>query len=258
MAAACPIPDKRSNIVSESQSPSFVQISPARAYKPSRFNAHVLDEEDGTLLIFNSFTGQFAAAPAKSRAKVEQHLSGLGTKGPLDETGRYLLNKGYIVPADADEGARWDARYGFQQFRTDIAEIHLLPTEDCNFRCIYCSHAFKRGVMPPEIRTGILAYITKRIKSLEALHIVWFGGEPLTGLEVIDELAPKIQALAQTHGVAYGSAMTTNAYLLTPDVAQRLVSWGVTQYQITVDGQASQHDKHRPLKDSSEGTYARI
>ena len=51
--------------------------------------------------------------------------------------------------------------------------------------------------------------------------------------------------------------MTTNGYLLTPDVFSRLVSWGINSFQITVDGPDHAHDAHRPLKDGG-GTFDQI
>jgi uncharacterized protein len=52
--------------------------------------------------------------------------------------------------------------------------------------------------------------------------------------------------------------MTTNAYLLTPEVFTDLVSWGLYDFQITVDGPQKSHDKTRILKDGGGGTYDTI
>jgi len=50
------------------------------------------------------------------------------------------------------------------------------------------------------------------------------------------------------------SSMTTNGYLLTPDVADRLLSWNIRKFQITLDGAPEDHDRNRPARDG-QGTF---
>jgi uncharacterized protein len=51
--------------------------------------------------------------------------------------------------------------------------------------------------------------------------------------------------------------MSTNGYLLTPDIAEKLLSWRILAYQITIDGPKQQHDKKRAARDGS-GTFETI
>jgi len=59
---------------------------------------------------------------------------------------------------------------------------------------------------------------------------------------------PRPRHVAEKHGVAYSSNITTNAYLMTPDVFADLLSWKISSYQITIDGTAEARDKKRVLK----------
>ncbi len=225
-------------------------------YLPSRFNAHTVTH-DGLLLLYNSLTGHNCALPGNSAERAKVYLSKAGFHGELDQLGEYLLAKGYIVSKDSDEQAKWDLSYALQQYRPDVLQLTLLASEDCNFRCIYCSQQYKRGTMLPAVRAGLKALVAKRIKQLGSLAISWFGGEPLLGYEAIEELAPYMQRMAAEHDVHFMSDMTTNAYLLTPERSQKLVKWGVLTYQITIDGTPSDHNARRPLKDGSP-TFDRI
>jgi uncharacterized protein len=45
--------------------------------------------------------------------------------------------------------------------------------------------------------------------------------------------------------------MTTNGYLLTEDVVDRLLSWQISDFQITLDGLPEDHDRHRPRRDGA-------
>jgi uncharacterized protein len=238
---------------------SVVQIdgvaSPKR-YKPSRFNAHTVDD-DGALLLFNSFTGHNCVIPTARAEQARHYLSSEGFLGVLDKLGDYLLAKGYVVEASVDEDARWNVRYGQEQYQQNRLDLILLSSEDCNFRCVYCSQEFKRGSMQSEIQQGVLRLVESRVRHLRSMEISWFGGEPLLGYDAIEELAPKLQEQARKYEVSYKSSMTTNGYLLFPERSRNLVKWGVTSYQITLDGTAMQHDSHRPLADG-QGTFDQI
>lgn len=225
-------------------------------YKPSRFNARTI-ADDGALLLYNSYFGRYCAIPASRRANAEQYLAQAGYRGQLDKLGEYLLQRGYIVKSTTDESDNFDIQYGMQQYRQDALELMLLSSEDCNFRCIYCSQQFKRGSMLPHVRNGIKRLVESKIRRLGRFEISWFGGEPLMGYDAIEELAPFFQALSLKHEVAYTSGMTTNGYLLTPERSLALLRWSVTSYQITLDGTAEQHDAHRPLKEGG-ATFSTI
>lgn len=53
------------------------------------------------------------------------------------------------------------------------------------------------------------------------------------------------------------TGITTNGYLLTPDVLAKLVDLNVTSYQISIDGSELQHNKTR-LRADGAGTYEKI
>jgi uncharacterized protein len=231
-------------------------IKRRKKFVPSRFNAHTT-AQDGTLLLYNAYTGHNCAFPPTSAPKVKRYLSQAGSEEPLDKLGTYLFEHGYIVDKTADEGARWDVRYGQQQYRRDLLELILLSSEECNFRCIYCCQEFKRETMLPHVRRGVLNLVKQRIERLWAVNVSWFGGEPLLGYEAIEEMAPEIQRMARENGAQYVSGITTNGYLLYPERSRKMLQWGITSYQISIDGAGELHDQHRPLKGGGS-TYEQI
>lgn len=226
------------------------------SYKRSRFTAHTL-AKDGSTILYNSLTGRHCAIPAHHRHTLKQYLSLAGWTTELDSLGQYLFHKGYIVKASTDEVSAWDVRYGQGQYRADHLELMLLASEDCNFRCIYCSQQFKRDSMQLFVRQAVMRLLEERLQSLNSLDIQWFGGEPLVGLDAIQELAPQIQAFARKRGTVLSCGMTTNGFLLTPDISRQLLEWDIRSYQITLDGTAEEHDSHRPLKDGGN-TFSTI
>jgi len=195
-------------------------------------------------------------SPAQKDA-LERYLTQEGSTGKLDSFGNYLKERGYIVSKTSDELRQFRVMFGEQHFRSDALELILLSSEDCNFRCRYCYEDFPRGMMEERVRAGIKRLVESRVTSLKRLNISWFGGEPLYGLPAIDELAPFFDEIATRHNLQYSASMTTNGYLLTPDVADRLISWRLRNFQITVDGLAEQHNHNRPGRDGS-GTFETI
>ena len=139
----------------------------------------------------------------------------------------------------------------------DVLELHLLPTEQCNFRCTYCYEDFVEGRMPAPVVQGVKRLIDRRADSLRVLSIAWFGGEPLAAQGIVESISGHAQATARRHGFEFRGSMTTNAWGLAPEVPRRLTALGVRSYQVTLDGPAHVHDAVRRRADGG-ATFRRI
>lgn len=127
-----------------------------------------------------------------------------------------------------------------------ILHLSILPTEKCNFRCLYCNQSFLAGAMRPETVEGIKQLLLNRKQDLKQLIVSWFGGEPLLGYSTIIEIMEFISAKIGTNdGPSLKSGMTTNGYLLTPDRLRKLAALGVNEFQVTFDGDENEHNALR-------------
>jgi uncharacterized protein len=241
--------DRDGSIPSE---PPVVRLTyrPKPKWVPSRFNARTVGE-DGRLILWNTLSGAVSVFAAKETAGVLAHLAPKGVAAPLNQVGEYLNRRGFLVRAGFDEMAQFRLHYAREQWRSDALQLILLASEDCNFRCKYCYEKFKHGTMTPEVRQGVRALVEKEARYLRLLTIAWFGGEPLYGWDAVEELGPFFKEISDRHGIAQSQNMTTNAYLLTQDRAEKLIGWGCRKYQITVDGLAEEHDCKRVGRDGS-------
>lgn len=223
---------------------------------PSRYNVRATTG-DGRLVLWNTYSGKISVFKAEQKDAIEKLLGRQGVEAKAKGMVKYLFDRGYLVKEGTNEFRRIQLDFGRQQYRTDRLDLILLASEDCNFRCQYCYEDFARGTMRKSVRDGVKRLVEKKVQGLRSLSAGWFGGEPLYGLEAIEDLAPFFLEIAEKHSIFYSSNMTTNGYLLTPEVADKLLSWKCNRFQITLDGPPAQHDCNRPARDGG-GTFEKI
>lgn len=223
---------------------------------PSRYNVRA-KAEDGRLVLWNTLRGSMVVFKAKDQERVLGLLAPKGFEAAKEGTVDYMVRHGFLVRKGVDEYRQFQMVFGRQHFRNDLLELILLASEDCNFRCNYCYEEFAHGTMLPEVREGVKNLVRSRIGDLRHLGISWFGGEPLYGWKAIEDLAPFFLETARRHGTSLGCSMTTNGYLLTPDIARDLLGWKIDNFQITLDGLGEDHDRSRPTRDGGS-TFDRI
>lgn len=223
---------------------------------PSRYNVRAT-ADDGRLVLWNTLSGRLTAFKPSDRPRVLHALRRKGVEGAPEPMVEYLSKRGYLVPRGIDEYRLFQVLFGEQHYRSDVLELILMPSEDCNFRCTYCYEDFARGTMKPEVREGIKNLVRKRAAKLNRFSVSYFGGEPLYGWEAIEDLAPFFVETAEAHGLPFSSGMTTNGYLLTPDRVDKLFEWKVRSFQVTLDGLPEYHDQSRVARDGSP-TFDRI
>ena len=248
---------QQSPLDQEAQCPAPAPVTSRRDHLvASRFNVRATTD-DGRLILWNTFSTAMAVFKAGDVNAITTLLQASGVESEEEGIVRYLRDKGFLVPRGTDEYRKFLHAFGQQHYRSDRLELILLSSEDCNFRCTYCYEKFARGTMRPDVRRGIKRLVEDRVSHLGVLTCAWFGGEPLYGWPAIEELGPFFVETAERYGVAFGGSMTTNGYLLTPDIADKLLAWRINNFQITLDGKPSDHDCSRPTRDG-RGSFATI
>ncbi len=136
-------------------------------------------------------------------------------------------------------------------------ELIIFPTEQCNFRCTYCYEDFALGKMSNELVGGVKKLLYRRIPELDFLHLSWFGGEPLVAKDIVFDISEYASSLTKKHSTNYVGSMTTNGYNLTLKTFSKLVDFGITNYQISLDGSRNIHNTTR-IRADGKGTFDRI
>jgi uncharacterized protein len=181
------------------------------------------------------------------------------------ETADLLLENGFLV---ADRQADHQAldRY-FATVTTDSSELHItvLTTLQCNFACDYCfqgdhgDHNKFADKMSLDTAAQTAAWVEREMDRVSPEHVtlMFFGGEPLLNLPVMFYLSERLHHSAAARGLDLGISIITNGLLLTPEIVDRLLPFGLRGVKITLDGDRDTHNRMRPLR-GGQGTFDRI
>ncbi len=218
----------------------------------SRYNVAVEKTNDHSYLLYNTRSGKLVTSRKPFEVIKSYYVEGQ----PLRHEDSTLQKLGFLVADYTDELAT--TRMDLDEMkRARYQHLMILPTEKCNFRCIYCYEEYIKGRMSKDLQAGVLRWIDTHKNEWDAFTISWFGGEPLLAYEVIKNISEGVMSICRAEGIKYSASMTTNGYLLSLGKAQELFRLGVSTYQITLDGPQAEHDDKRHLA-SGEGTYLRI
>src|SRR3954470_18801457 len=176
-----------------------------------------------------------------------------------------LTEHGFIV--QSREADREALNKFFTDYREDTEQLRVtvLTTLQCNFACDYCfqgdhgdynKHADKMSL---DESARLAAWIESRLDELhpKRLTITFFGGEPLLNIPVIYDQAERAKRACDARGVTLALGIITNGLLLTEELVDRLLPYGLGYVKVTLDGDREKHNEMRPLR-GGQGTFDRI
>ena len=226
-----------------------------REWKISDFTT-VFTCDSGELFLHNGFMGAVAHVPAQQAERIRELLQhGIDESSLLDPMAKELCEQGFFVSSELKE--RQVLGEVLNQERSGHLGLMILPHEKCNFRCAYCYEEFKRGKIEQDVINGLKAYVDQNVGKYSRLGVSWFGGEPLLGYDAICDLSASFIDSCERNGAAYSSGISTNGYLLTPEMVDLLFEHRVKRFQICIDGPEAMHNQRRKLAGGG-GTYKRI
>jgi uncharacterized protein len=176
-----------------------------------------------------------------------------------------LAEHGFMV--DSREADRESLARYLEDVKADSSELHvtILTTLQCNFACDYCfqgdhgDYNERAERMSPQTAVRVGDWIERELDRVrpERLVVTFFGGEPLLNLPVMYALAERLFAAATSRRVRPAMNIITNGLLLTPEVVDRMLPFGLNGVKITLDGDRDVHNRMRPLR-GGQGTFDRI
>lgn len=215
-----------------------------KLFKPTQFHYSMFNK-NGELLVLNTFTGKLYKVHRKNAKIVNNILKNISideNKVPLYS----LISEKLLVPSTADEYAYFRSCCSDVIHQSELG-LTILPTHQCNCRCIYCYENFNSGIMSSLVQDNLSKFVKNQMSRCTSLSVTWFGGEPLLAMDVIKNLSNHFIDLCRITKKQYGASISTNGTLLTVEVFRELQKCRVYTYQITIDGTKEIHDAQRPL-----------
>ncbi len=209
-------------------------------------------EVDDGLLLQNNVTGKLILL-TKSEA---EELDKLPAK-PTEQM-QELISDHFLVPEDFDEYKSVNQLRKIYQSRSTGEAINhyvILPTTFCNARCFYCYESdYPRVHMTEETGRKIIDFIDKNHQDKDVL-LNWFGGEPLVGIQRIDQISQGLK----DRGIPFKASMISNGYLFDEEIAERSVKlWNLQRIQITLDGTEEVYNRVKAYTNTKENPYQRV
>lgn len=220
-----------------------------RIVKPSFYNLFI--KKENGFAIFNTRTGKMVRCFDDDARIVRDYLDKKSIEWSNDN--RYISDmykNGLLVDSSLNEIAEMEIKEKNGDFGNCLRLI-LLPTEQCNFRCVYCYEKFERGKMSEATQEAVVKYVEENIYKYSSLIVNWFGGEPTEAMDIIENLSLRLMEICKRNRKAYNAGITTNGYNLTLENFKKLKKLHVTEYQVTIDGLSNVHDSQRVMIDGS-------
>jgi len=239
--------------------------------QPSIFNLRVPLSADGEVFLMNTLTDAQLVVSAEVAQLLDRcsETGGLHDAETIDDEARgalaLLTENGFLVADRNADRQRLDDYLRAVKSDTSELNITLLTTLQCNFACDYCFQGDHgdynkfASKMSLETAARVAEWIERELDRVqpEKLVLTFFGGEPLLNLPVMYELAERAWDATAARGIPMYTNVITNGLLLTPDVVDRLLPFGLNGIKITLDGDQATHNRMRPLR-GGQGTFDRI
>ena len=234
--------------------------------QPSMFNVQVPVRDSDEVFLMNTLSDAQLLV-SSDVARLLDRIGGGDTRFSLDErqTLDALVENGFIVESREQERRSLDEYFANLREDTEQMKVTVLTTLQCNFACDYCFQGdhgdYNKFAAKMSLETArtVAQWIEQRLDEVKPgkLHFTLFGGEPLLNLPVAYYLAERTHALCEERGIPQSVSIITNGLLLTEEVVDRLLPFGLRGVKITLDGDRDTHNRMRPLR-GRQGTFDRI
>jgi uncharacterized protein len=237
--------------------------------QPSMFNLRVPLTARDEVFLMNTLTDAQLVVSPDVAALLDRAATGEFDRTRPDESDcdalTTLWENGFLV-----ENRQAD-RHALDQYMTEVRgdrselNVTVLTTLQCNFACGYCfqgdhgDYNARAEKMSLETAEHVGLWIERELDRVqpEKLLLTFFGGEPLLNLPVMYALAEQMWQATQDRGLPMFVNIITNGLLLTPEVVDRMLPFGLNGIKVTLDGDRNTHNRMRPLR-GGQGTFDRI
>jgi uncharacterized protein len=223
-------------------------------YKASKYNKFYFEKD--AIFLFNSCSRACVQVEKKEIEKIKAILRKKEPcKGKDKEVQDLLLENRFIISDDINELESLEYAYTENFFRTEVINVALLPTLQCNFKCPYCFEAGHKKVKGGESKdyfTILEKFADQYFVHRKRVHISFFGGEPLLKKDELFSYMDYLLKQSKKNNYELVYNIATNGYLLDRSTIRTMYKYTCDSLQITLDGKKESHNKLRILHNGGE------
>lgn len=228
-------------------------------------------EKKGIIAIFHSLSREVVFVSKADLARVRSCLPRASSADDSNETISYLVQKKFIVAADANETESLKLMQESILQHPCIDTLYLLLTNSCNFSCTYCF--FEGSYSGPKEKTmnmtkemaiasvrQFAGFFKKACEYADFIpyepSIVFYGGEPFINVDVFFAAIEEVAILKESGALPQNLAMNvnTNGSLITHEIASFCAKHNI-EVDVSLDGYKSVHDACRAWQGKNKGTF---
>lgn len=209
---------------------------------------------DGTLILFNTSNAKYICVSPDMRGIFNTVYHELSANSDIEKKiMKRLIDDQFVVyDKEASDNSTKDIGNG------KVLHLTIMPTENCNFRCIYCFEHHKTNFMSQTTQDALVESVDKIIDGYESLFVNWYGGEPLLYIPTIEYLSEKLMGICNKKKKSYMASMTTNGYNLTYPTYLKMRLCNIVSFTVTIDGVKEDHNHYRISELNGGDTYSVI
>lgn len=142
-----------------------------------------------------------------------------------------------------------------------LSRITLQVTQNCNFRCAYCSYTnplegkqrlHNSKTMSLETAQKALRFLFRHSANSDSINVGFYGGEPFLNFGLIKEMVSYAKELFLFRPLTF--SITTNGSVFNDEIAAFCMENPI-DLKISLDGNRETHDRNRKLASTGEGTF---
>lgn len=227
--------------------------------KVSKYNFFMeTDDLENDILAYNSMSNSLALM---NKQKYEKYLEFEKNNIEIEdeEFVKDLQMGSFLIEENVNELDLLRFSMFKDRFSEGSLNLTIAPTLDCDFRCVYCYEKGKNDTkkMDKETQGSIVDLVSSKKEQIKSLNVIWYGGEPLLAMDIIENLSNQFIDICKENKIAYDSYIISNGYGLNRDICESFKNLNITAIQITIDGPSHIHDKRR-FGINREPTYQKI
>ena len=228
-------------------------------YKLSNYNYFTAYEQ--RVICLNGITGRMFSVSSQEYENLKELFSDLITfQIQYGSVFNRFKEWGFIVDENTDEIDIVRFRNKQSVMSNKFYRLIINPTVECIFNCWYCSqHKNDTGGMKEDVMEKVKKHIDFMFERerITGFYLDWFGGEPLMYFdEVMYPLAQYGLEKVKQHNLPFFQHVTTNAYLINPEMVEKMKEIQLKSFQITIDGDEKRHNSIRNIH--GRPTFRRI